>query len=826
MPGKKNRQAQPSHWLIAPTGTEGTSMSMRTVHSLCLGVCLALAWGLVGPAGEQATGVSALQAPQGGRGAPPQKPAPPPDPKQLHEGTPEDDVVRAGTGDDWLFGQAGNDWLMGGGGKDKIDGGEGDDIVDGGAGDDILDGGAGMDTIRGGDGADTMEGGDDDDLLDGGGGNDDMDAGDGNDTLRGGPGDDVIDGADGDDLLSGQAGNDRLLGGDENDTVAGGAGDDFVFGGEGDDTVSGDAGDDYLDGDVGDDMLRGGPGNDTLLGSAGSDTLHGGDGHDILVGGDNADVLTAGAGHDWVVGGKDADVINGGDGDDLIILRAGDVPRDGFELVNGDGGTDVLILNGFDERGGAAIPRELIDPVTGGTYRLSGVERIEFTQLVADVGSGPNRVVSLLFANPSSSAATGRVIFFGPDGAIVPASIAAGDKPTDDLTFTVPPLGSLLLNATVGGPALAQVSSAVKLATVAMGGLSAPGGATYAEARFVDNAIVPIVVNRAAGTTSGLLLAGTVAKSSVTLTLSRPDGEEVDSDALTGPKDVSVPAYGHRFFYVADVFPEIVDFQGTLVVDGGYDRTSEGAFVAVTSVERGGKGAVSMLPAFPVGDLGPPAPIHLAGVSTGGGATSIWLVNRATNARAAGVLRFFGEDGQPWAVSVNGQKPAVTVPYDLANRGSLVLTLPAGGQVQRGTARADAKEGAVGAFVRMVAPDGRVTRLASSQVYSRFIAPARRNQAAGMTTRLSLSSTGEAATIQLQLRDAGGREVAGGTAEVRLAANGHATRSLEELFPSAAAGTFEGTVTFLSSAGPIAVTVVQTSGDAGAIVPLPLVPLQ
>jgi hypothetical protein len=803
------------------------TMPSRTVPSICIGVSLALSWMLLeAPNPPELLAHPTGQAPQAGRGGGPQKPSLPPDPKQLHEGTPEDDVTRAGSGDDWLFGQAGNDFLMGGGGSDKIDGGEGDDTIDGGPDADILDGGPGFDTIRGGDGDDTMDGGDDDDLLDGGAGADDMDGGDGNDVLRGGAGNDVIAGGDNDDTLSGQAGNDRLIGGDENDTVAGGAGNDVVLGGEGDDNLSGDAGDDHLDGDVGNDLLRGGPGNDILLGSGGSDTLQGAEGHDTLAGGDGPDMLSGAAGHDWMNGGAGADVLNGGDGDDIILLRAGDVPRDATEIVNGEGGTDVLILNGFMDRPGPDVPRDLVDPVTGGTYRLSGIERVEFAQLIADAGASANRPVSLLLVNPSTSPAAGRVIFFGPTGAIVPASAAPGGAAADDLTFTVPPLGSLRLEATVGGPAVAQVSSTVKLATLALGGLSVPGGAASTEARFVDSAIVPIVENRTAGIASGLLLAGSVTRSSVTLTLNRPDGQEVDSDTLVGPRDVAVPAYGHQLFFVRDVFPQIADFQGTLVIDGGYDRTPEGAFVAVAAVEQNAKGAITMSPAYAIGDVGLPGPSHIAGVATGGAeAASVMLVNASPTIRAVGALRFYNENGQPWPVAVNGQPPAATLPYDLAPRGSVTWSLPTGGQIQRGSLRADTKQGVVGVFVRSLSTDGAAVRVPSSEVLPRFIAAARRSRADGTTTRLSVSSTGQPVSIQLQLRDAAGRGVTGGTATLELPANGQSSRSLEELFPSAATDAFDGTIAGVASAGQVAVTVVQTAGAAPRMA-LPVVPLQ
>ena len=57
---------------------------------------------------------------------------------------------------------------------------------------------------------------------------------------------------------------------------------------------------------------------------------------------------------------------------------------------------------------------------------------------------------------------------------------------------------------------------------------------------------------------------------------------------------------------------------------------------------------------YPIGDIGLPRPIHIAGVATGGAeAASIMLVNASPTIRAAGALRFFDESGQPWPVAVN-----------------------------------------------------------------------------------------------------------------------------------------------------------------------------
>ncbi|WP_051305918.1 retention module-containing protein [Desulfogranum mediterraneum] len=134
-------------------------------------------------------------------------------------GTDDDEVIAAGSG---------NDYIRAGGGEDVVDGGEGNDVIFGEEGDD---------TISGGDGHDTLVGGS------------------GNDSLSGGEG------------------NDTLVGGDQNDALSGGPGDDTIHGGSGDDALAGDSGDDTLEGNDGADQLQGNAGADTISGGAGSDTF-------------------------------------------------------------------------------------------------------------------------------------------------------------------------------------------------------------------------------------------------------------------------------------------------------------------------------------------------------------------------------------------------------------------------------------------------------------------------------------------------------------------------------------------------------------------------
>ena len=63
-------------------------------------------------------------------------------------GTEEDDILRAGLGNDTLFGLDGDDLLLGGPGDNLLDGGPGNDTLDGGAGVNTLLGGAGDDVLN------------------------------------------------------------------------------------------------------------------------------------------------------------------------------------------------------------------------------------------------------------------------------------------------------------------------------------------------------------------------------------------------------------------------------------------------------------------------------------------------------------------------------------------------------------------------------------------------------------------------------------------------------------------------------------------------------
>ena len=278
------------------------------------------------------------------------------------------DSVTAGSGDDAAFGQTGNDTLVGEAGEDLLSGDAGDDVLFGGADNDTLIGGTGNDRVDGGSGADFIDtrspgvapapdraypglyladadpANDRDPVL-GGTGNDTIFTGDDRDQIAGGAGNDSIDAGVDNDSIAGDAGNDTILAGEGNDTVDGGDGNDLIFGGTRDDardpTHLPDAVD--LDPENNRDLLSGGAGNDTIFGGDDADTLFGGTGDDVLDGGIDQDELNGDAGNDTLIGGGEADRLFGGA--DRDVLRS--VGPGGFV----DGGEEGDDFDTLDLRG-------------------------------------------------------------------------------------------------------------------------------------------------------------------------------------------------------------------------------------------------------------------------------------------------------------------------------------------------------------------------------------------------------------------------------------------------------------------------------------------
>ena len=109
-----------------------------------------------------------------------------------------------------------------------------------------------------------------------------------------------------------------------------------------------------------------------------------------------------------------------------------------------------------------------------------------------------------------------------------------------------------------------------------------------------------------------------------------------------------------------------------------------------------------------------------------------------------------------------------------------------------------------------------------------FIIPVRRDEAGGLNTGISISSTGMALTSSLTLRDLNGNAVVGGMANLDLAANGHKADFLDVLFPEADTSNFGGTLTVsvVTPGATIAGTALELGSELGQFTTLPVTALE
>jgi hypothetical protein len=225
---------------------------------------------------------------------------------EIHGNRTEGDKIRAGQGDDALWGYGGNDRIEGGSGNDSHVGGKGADILTDTFGDDNMKGGFGNDAIKAGSG---------DDLVLAGHGDDAVTTGNDFKTVFGSTGDDVV------------------LGGNGRDTVFAGEGHDWIQGGAHADLLQGDNANQFQNNPHG--------GHDIVDGGAGNDDVEGEGGDDIIIGrGAGTDRMEGMHGYDWVTyrgesAGVDVDLR-------FTTLQRPDnqAVRDRFDLVEGISGGD------------------------------------------------------------------------------------------------------------------------------------------------------------------------------------------------------------------------------------------------------------------------------------------------------------------------------------------------------------------------------------------------------------------------------------------------------------------------------------------------------
>jgi Ca2+-binding RTX toxin-like protein len=288
-------------------------------------------------------------------------------------------------------GTPGNDVLTGGSGNDEFHGGDGDDILDGGDGNDLLFGDWGNDILLGGNGADSLFGGMGDDLfrVDSAADQVSENANEGTDTVESAItytlganlenltliGSAVIDGT-GNTLANILVGNDaanKLTGGAGNDTYYIGAGDTIVEASSG--------GTDSVFSSVSF-TLPANVENLTLTGSANIDAtgntlanvLNGNSGNNQLDGGSGSDKMSGGAGDDTYVVDATGDTVteNANEGVDSVLssvtytlsANVENLTLTGTSAINGTGNASDNVLTG----------NSAINTLTGGAGndRLNG----------------------------------------------------------------------------------------------------------------------------------------------------------------------------------------------------------------------------------------------------------------------------------------------------------------------------------------------------------------------------------------------------------------------------------------------------------------------
>jgi Ca2+-binding RTX toxin-like protein len=175
-------------------------------------------------------------------------------------GSPENDVIHAGSGTDNINGGGANDTIMGGSGNDTLIGGPGNNKIEAGSGTTVLEDSGGNNDLLGGSGHDTVSYAN-------------RSAGEGVLVTLNGSG--VSTG-------NGQPG--------ENDTITG---IENIIGGAGDDTLNGDNDANVIRAGSGDATIKGANGGDTLIGGSGKDTIRAGKGVNTITTGNSDNVVTA-----------------------------------------------------------------------------------------------------------------------------------------------------------------------------------------------------------------------------------------------------------------------------------------------------------------------------------------------------------------------------------------------------------------------------------------------------------------------------------------------------------------------------------------------------
>ncbi len=270
-------------------------------------------------------------------------------------GSNEADVIEAGIGSDYNYGEGGDDQFllsMGDTGYDRYNGGSGEDSILGTPQDDqirmaVFSGTNTVERIDGDGGLNTIVGNDSNNTLDFTNTSlisiHSIDGAKGNDTLRGSQSDDLMIGGLGGDYVFGNGGDDVFV------VTPGDTGFDRYSGGEGTDKLLATSEDDDIrlsnfSGNYRVETIDGGTGANRIVANASNNTLDFREttllNIDSIWGMEGNDTLYGSVANDEIIGGMGSDYLYGDAGDDIFLLTPND---SGFDRINGGEGYDKLI---------------------------------------------------------------------------------------------------------------------------------------------------------------------------------------------------------------------------------------------------------------------------------------------------------------------------------------------------------------------------------------------------------------------------------------------------------------------------------------------------
>ncbi len=233
--------------------------------------------------------------------------------------------------------------------------------------------------------------------------------------------------------------------------------------------------------------------------------------------------------------------------------------------------------------------------------------------------------------------------------------------------------------------------------------------------------------------------------------------------------------------------------------------------------------------------------LFFAQFGNGQGFTSEIVLTNPSNDVASGIVRFFGNDGQPLNIGL-ADLPAdpqrALVPLNAAPSSRFEFSVPAvgalsiltdgAGELAVGSAEVKSN-GPLGGVVRFSIPGIGIAGVGASQPLQAFQIPVRRKD--GINTGLALQNTvGVAVTLELTLRAKDGTQIE--KANLDLMPRGHESKFVigpaEDAFfqPTNIDDEFQGVMEVRVTGGTVAATAMELGSQAGEFTTLPVTPLE